>query len=1089
MPAEIGPNQRGNLRCKVDTGAGGNVMPLRVFAKLFPRRITSDGKPTGLRPTPTRLTAYNGSPIPQLGALDTTIDWKPKGQALPNRLHTRWYVADTAGPAILGLPSCSKLGVVQMNCAVEIKKKPLPNTPKRPTTERDTVKQDLKKLQHTTPLTSREDLIEAYPDRFEGIGRFPGTYHISLRDDAKPVVHAPRKCPIAMRPLVREKLDEFLDQGIIVPVEEPTDWVSSLAYSWKANGKLRVCLDPKDLNKAIRRDHYRTPTVEEITHELAGSTRFTKLDGTSSYLCVVLDYESSILTTFNSPWGRYRFVRLPFGLACSQDIFQRMMDQILTRCDGVIGIADDVVVHGKDDAEHDKRLHKFMEVAREHGLVFNKDKCAVRQDSVNFFGCVYDANGAHPDPGKVTAVHAMTPPESPAQLQKFLGMVTYLSPFVPSLSTFTAPLRELLKKDREFTWNSTYQEAFDKVKQIVCKDTTLRYFDVRKPVTLQVDASKKGLGAALLQEGRPVAFASKALTPVEQRYANIEREMLACVFGAERFHTYVFGRAFTVESDHKPLEQINLKNLADTPVRLQRMLLRLQNYDVTVKYRPGKEMLVADALSRYAPIDAPEIPLDITINHVHITPEKKSEFQSTIQDDPLLRSLAETIIAGWPEDIKDVPRALRPYHPHRHILTVEDGLILRGEALIIPPMEREKVLQSIHEGHMGISKCQYRARNCVYWPGINQDIRRLIEACPTCQRHRPQEPRQPLQPTPAPERPWQHLGADFFHFDGSEYLVVMDYYSKMPIVRKIPASQCNAAKTIATLKDLFAEQGIPESLRTDNGPQFANALFTEFATDWKFDHNTSSPRNPRSNGQAEAAVKTVKGLLTRAKYSGQDPYLALLAYRSTPIDAHLRSPAEMLYQRTLRTTVPQRMRHTDPHAEAEREHLDHRAHQSAAHHDRRGCRQKPPLFAGQTVSVLNDARTLWLPATIVRAADHGSYIIQVIGGGQYRRARDHIRERHPDAARPVSATHNVAPATLMQPAIPAAQPTPTVAPATPRRAAPAATPQTPCKAPPAARAQTPSTGAQPSKTGTAPAVPRRSSRASKPPTRLIEEKD
>ena len=166
-----------------------------------------------------------------------------------------------------------------------------------------------------------------------------------------------------MRPLVREKLDNWLEEDVITPVEEPTDWLNSLAYSIKSNGRLWLCLDPKDLNPSIKRDHYHTPTLEEITHQLAGSTKFGKLDGTSSYLCIVLDYESSLLMTFNTPWGRYRFVRLPFGLACSQDIFQQMMDQLLTHCEGVIGITDDIVVHGKDDAEHDRRLHKLMRVA------------------------------------------------------------------------------------------------------------------------------------------------------------------------------------------------------------------------------------------------------------------------------------------------------------------------------------------------------------------------------------------------------------------------------------------------------------------------------------------------------------------------------------------------------------------------------------------------------------------------------------------------------------------------------------------------------------------------------------------------------
>ena len=192
------------------------------------------------------------------------------------------------------------------------------------------------------------------------------------------------------------------------------------------------------------------------------------------------------------------------------------MDQILEHCEGAIGIADDVVIHGKDDAEHNRNLHKFMHFVREHGLVFNGEKCEGKQDSVTFFGTVYNADGTHPDHQKVHAVHQMPPPETPSQLQQFLGMVTYLSPFIPSLSTHTAPLWELLKKDSEFIWDISYQKAFDRIKELVCKDTTLCYFNVQKQVTIKIDASGKGLRAALLQVGCPVAFASKALTPTEQ---------------------------------------------------------------------------------------------------------------------------------------------------------------------------------------------------------------------------------------------------------------------------------------------------------------------------------------------------------------------------------------------------------------------------------------------------------------------------------------------------------------------------------------------------------------------------------------------
>ena len=280
--------------------------------------------------------------------------------------------------------------------------------------------------------------------------------------------------------------------------------------------------------------------------------------------------------------------------------------------------------------------------------------------------------------------------------------------------------------------------------------------------------------------------------------------------------------------------------------------------------------------------------------------------------------------------MKDVPKALWPYHGQCDSLTVEDGLILCGEAIIVPQGERKKVLEQIHEGHLGTSKCQYRARQCIYWPGINKDIKQQVEVCLTCQRHWPQEPRQPLKPTPPPEWHWQQCGADFMTFDGIEY------YSKMPTVQKMPTSQCNSAKMITVLKELFAEHGIPEEIQSDNGSQFASHLFAEFTKDWNIKHSPSLPKNPRSNGKAVSAVKIVKGLLTCAKCSGQDPYLALLAYRSTPVDSHLWSPAKMLYQHGICTTVHQRIRHKDPHAATECERLEECASQSAANHDHTG---------------------------------------------------------------------------------------------------------------------------------------------------------
>ncbi|PIK39351.1 hypothetical protein BSL78_23815 [Apostichopus japonicus] len=216
-------------------------------------------------------------------------------------------------------------------------------------------------------------------------------------------------CPIQIIDDVKKELDDMEKLGVIESVTEPTDWVSSVVYSQKANGKWRVCLDPKDLNSAIKRTYHKTPTLEEITHRLAHSTVFSKLDARHGYWSIMLDKESSFLTTFNSPFGRYRFKRLPFGLSVSQDIFQAKMDQILELCPGTFGISDDIGVYGKTEEEHDQNLHRLMKVAREKGLVFNYEKCEIKKPSIKFFGSIYDSQGVHPDPEKVKAIKKLKP--------------------------------------------------------------------------------------------------------------------------------------------------------------------------------------------------------------------------------------------------------------------------------------------------------------------------------------------------------------------------------------------------------------------------------------------------------------------------------------------------------------------------------------------------------------------------------------------------------------------------------------------------------------------------------------------------------
>ena len=254
----------------------------------------------------------------------------------------------------------------------------------------------------------------------------------------------------------------------------------------------------------------------------------------------------------------------------SQDIFQARIDQLVEGFAGVVAIANDIVIFGATQEEHDENLRRLLTRCHEHRLKLNPDKIQIGQPEVKFYGIICSAEGVRPGPRKVSALQTMSAPTSSQELALFLGLATYLGPFIPNLGSLAAPLRALTRKDAVFEWSPAAKESFNKIKQAVSYSTTLSYFDARKPVVLQVDASMKALGAALIQDGKPVTFASKALSPAVSRYANIERELLAVVYGCERFHNYLFGRPFTVESNHKPLASIHLKHLNTSPARLHR---------------------------------------------------------------------------------------------------------------------------------------------------------------------------------------------------------------------------------------------------------------------------------------------------------------------------------------------------------------------------------------------------------------------------------------------------------------------------------------------------------------------------------------
>ena len=720
---------------------------------------------------------------------------------------------------------------------------------------------------------------------------------------------------MAIREQLKDTLTRLTEQEIIQPVTEPTAWINSMVVVPKKNGSLRICLDPKDLNKAIQRHHYPLPTIEDIATRLHGAKVFTIVDVKNGFWHVALDEQSSYLTTFHTPFGRYRWKRMPFGICSAPEIFQRKMHEITEGLQGVEVVADDFLAVGRgetlDEAnrDHDKNLDALLQRCEKRGVQLNPDKIKLRVSEVPFIGHRATSEGLCVDPAKVQAIRDMPVPQSVAAVQRLLGLAQYLSKFLPHLADVTKPLRALTQKETAWVWEEPQQKAFEDLKTLASSAPVLRYYNIQDEVTLQCDASQSGLGVALLQKGQPVAYASRALTSAETRYTQIEKELLAIVYDCEHFEPYVYGREVVhVESDHKPLEMIVLKSLDSAPKRLQRMLLQLQKYNLKVKYKKGENMYLADTLSRAHRLEVHLCEFSKNLETVEntaalaLSKDWTQRIRKAAESDPVMKTLQKVIQEGWPAKKSNVPEIVRPYFSIRDELVLEGELVLRGQRLVVPAVVRQDMMALIHSTHIGIDGCLRRARDSLYWPSMGAEIKEYIQKCNVCLAHRPSPGREPLLQHEVPERPWSKIGMDLCEFHGRTLLVIVDYYSNFIEVERV--NRTTTAGVTKILKSIFSRYGVPDQVVSDNGPQFASAEFAMFAKQWGFEHITSSPRYPQSNGKAENAVKTIKMKFSKCRGSGRSEFLALLDWRNTPSEGMETSPAQRFLGRRCRTLLP-----------------------------------------------------------------------------------------------------------------------------------------------------------------------------------------
>lgn len=993
--ATVKINELHDIKLKVDTGADACVITTTDLEDFpFPIKIL---------PCNNILRGYGGAKIDNIGLAFLDISFKGK------TIHTKFNIVDAPGsPSMLGCSQSQELGIITANID-EFTATPTTKDLSEHTSKVETAAQQGK--------LSKSTILEEYQDCFDKLGRFPGEkYHIQLTDNAVPVVHAPRTVPVHILPLYKAELDKMIADDVITEVKEPTDWVNSIVCNIKdtpgGERKVRLCLDPKDLNKNIRREHYYSRTIDELLPSLHGKKYFSVVDTKKGYWHVELDDESSRLCTFNTPFGRYRFKRLPFGVVLSQDIFQRKLDDVYKNIPNVTGIADDIVICGSTEQEHDQAFVKMLHATRQHNVSLNSEKLQFKKPQVDFFGHTLTEKGIQPAANKLEAMRNIKTPSDVKELQTILGMVTYLNRYSVKLAEMTSPLRELTKKHSHFTWESHHQEALDKIKEELCSVKIISYYDPdpTTPTILQCDASQMGVGAWLRQidsQGNEniVAMTSRSLTSAESRYSNIERECLGVMYGLEKFEYYLLGRHAVVETDHSPLEQIFKKNIAEAPARLQRMLLRCLRFNVQVQYKQGKSIPVADALSRVCfkkgvhTIETSERDDLLPESNIHFVscPIDLTAVRSSTAQDPTMNLLKDVIYNGWPPYRKQCPQELWEYWNFRCDLVLEDGLVLKGNRIVIPKSMQNQVLQTIHVGHMGESKCILLAKESVFWPGICNEIRQTVKDCGLCNKHLPAQPKLPIIQPDLPTRPWEKLGTDIFEFNGKKYLMIVDYYSRFPVIRLL--SDITANTICNHFTSVFAEYGLPTTIISDSGSQYVSEKFKAKCEQSGITLSFSSPYHHQANSLAERTIGTCKSLLTKALESKECPYTALWMYRTTPLDNQMPSPYELLFGRKPQTMLPSarsilKSKHpkNDTHLEANQQ----RQIKQAEFYDRHVGGDKRILNNMEPVFVRNSLKNIWEPAVVLNRPQPiqspRTYLVD-IRGKIYQRTREHLRPR------------------------------------------------------------------------------------------------